>query len=51
MFKVLQKVGKAFILPIAILPAAGQKKKKKTTLSSFNPILVNLYSTLGGTSG
>ena len=23
MFKVLQKVGKAFMLPIAILPAAG----------------------------
>ena len=23
MFKVLQKIGKAFMLPIAILPAAG----------------------------
>ncbi|CVO91196.1 PTS system transporter subunit IIBC [Streptococcus pneumoniae] len=46
MFKVLQKVGKAFMLPIAILPAAGLllgiggALSNPTTIATY-PILDN----------
>ena len=46
MFKVLQKIGKAFMLPIAILPAAGLllgiggALSNPTTIATY-PILNN----------
>jgi phosphotransferase system sugar-specific EII component len=48
MFKVLQKVGKAFMLPIAILPAAGLllgiggALSNPTTIATY-PILDNSF--------
>ena len=44
MFKVLQKIGKAFMLPIAILPAAGLLLGIGGALS--NPVTVATYPVL-----
>ena len=45
MFKTLQKIGKAFMLPIAILPAAGLLLGIGGALS--NPTTVKSYPALG----
>ena len=46
MFKLLQKLGKAFMLPIAILPAAGLLLGIGGALS--NPVNIAAYPSLGG---
>ena len=56
MFKTLQKIGKAFMLPIAILPAAGLllgiggALSNPTTVKSYpvldNPILQDIFQVM-----